>query len=364
MINKIKIEGYKSIKELDLELKPINVFIGSNGVGKSNFISFFKLLNIIYEQRLENYTLIQGADNLLYFGRKNTEKLDAYIEFNEKNAYSFTLQPSSDNKLFISEELTHFNKSKGGNPEFYGHGWTYNLINQNAKESTLKNNTFGISSWVNLYLKSFKIYHFHDTSSDAPLRTSASLNDNSYLKENGSNLPAFLYYLQQKEPASFKKIERIIKSVAPFFERFDLKPNRLNPDSIILEWIESSHPDNYFNATHFSDGTIRFIALATLLLQPDLPKTIIIDEPELGLHPVAISKLAGLIRKASATSQIIISTQSVNLVDNFDANDIVAVDRDENQSLFKRLDGSDLKDWINEYSMGDLWVKNVIGGRP
>ncbi|KOS06851.1 ATPase [Flavobacterium akiainvivens] len=364
MINKLEIQGYKSIRQLDLELKPINVLIGSNGVGKSNFISFFKLLNIIYEQRLENYSKTEGADNLLHFGRRQTEFIEAHVEFNETNAYSFKLQPTNDNKLFISEESTGFNKSKGGNPAWYGHGWAWNGINSNSDESFIRNSTVGISSYVNLYLKSFKIYHFHDTSSDAPLRSASQLNDNSYLKENGSNLPSFLYYLQEVYPANFKKIERIVKSIAPFFERFDLKPDRLNSSRITLEWIEKNHPENYFNASHFSDGTIRFIALATLLLQPELPKTIIIDEPELGLHPVAINKLAGLIKKASAQSQIIISTQSVNLVNNFDAEDIITVDRGNSQSEFKRLENESLQNWLQDYSMGDLWIKNVIGARP
>lgn len=365
MINKITIQGYKSIRELDLELKPINVLIGANGVGKSNFISFFKLINVIYEQRLEHFSMQESADSLLYFGRKITEKLYSYIEFDATNGYSFTLYPTSDNKLFIGEENTYFNKTKGGLANVYGNGWTWNGITQNAKESNIKNINKGIPYWVNHYLSSFKIYHFHDTSISAPLRSTSQINDNVYLKENGSNLPAYLYYLKERENKEFQKIERAVRSIAPFFERFDLKPDRLNPDQIRLEWIEKDQPDIYFNAKHFSDGTIRFIALATLLLQPNLPKTIIIDEPELGLHPFAINKLAGLIRKASGSSQIIISTQSINLVDNFSPNDIITVDKNENQSIFKRVENNDLlKDWLEKYSIGDLWTKNVIGGQP
>lgn len=364
MINKLKIEGYKSIKNLELVLSPINVLIGANGVGKSNFISFFKLLNIIYEQRLGNYSLTEGADNLLHFGRKTTKFLTAYIEFDEKNAYYFRLQSSNDNKLFINQEHTLFNKSKGGLANQFGDGWVGNIINNDVLESNIKHIDVGIPVYVSRYLQSFKIYHFHDTSINAPLRSSCQLHDNRYLKENGSNLPAFLYYLQEREPKSFAKIERTVRSIAPFFERFDLRPDRFDHNRIILEWKELNHPDSYFNASHLSDGTIRFIALATLLLQPNLPKTIIIDEPELGLHPFAINKLAGLIKKASAISQVIISTQSVNLVDNFDAEDIVTVDRRGDQSVFKRLKSDNLKDWIKEYSMGDLWAKSVIGGRP
>jgi predicted ATPase len=365
MINRIRIQGYKSIRDLDLELKPINVLIGANGVGKSNFISLFKLIYIIYEQRLEHFSMLEGADSLLHFGRKLTEKIYSYIEFDETNAYSFTLIPTNDNKLFIGEENTHFNKTKGGRANVYGGGWTWNGLNKNSKESVVKDINSGISYWVNIYLSSFKIYHFHDTSITAPLRSACQLNDNNSLKENGSNLPAFLYYLQERKNNDFLKIERTVRSIAPFFERFDLKPDRLQPEIIRLEWIEKSQPEVYFDARHFSDGTIRFIALATLLLQPNLPKTIIIDEPELGLHPFAINKLAGLIRKASASSQIIISTQSVNLVDNFNPQDIITVDRFENQSIFSRLEGNEpLKDWLDKYTLGDLWTKNVIGGQP
>jgi predicted ATPase len=237
-------------------------------------------------------------------------------------------------------------------------------INSNAKESSLKDNNIGIGFWVNQYLNTLKIYHFHDTSITAALRSSCNVNDNRYLKENGSNLPAFLYHLKQKHNQNFIRIERVIQSVVPFFERFDLQPDNNNITEISLVWTEKNHADNYFDATNFSDGTIRFIALVTLLLQPNLPKTIIIDEPELGLHPFAINKLAGLIRKASASSQIIIATQSVELVNNFEPNEIIAVDRQNNQSVFNRLDKENLKDWLDNYSIGELWNKNIIGARP
>ena len=155
----------------------------------------------------------------------------------------------------------------------------------------------------------------------------------------------------------------VVRSVAPYFEKFNLNPDRLNPDKIRLEWKEKGS-EAYFNAKHLSDGTLRFIALATLLLQPEAPQVIIIDEPELGLHPFAINKLAGLIKKASANTQIIISTQSVNLVDNFEPEDIITVDREDGQSVCHRQSSETLKDSLADYSISDLWNKNVIGGRP
>lgn len=353
MLQTIKIEGFKSIKTLDLKLNPINLLIGSNGVGKSNFISFFKLVNNIYEQRLQQYSLKSGVDNLLHYGRKNTTEIKGYLDFG-KNAYSFTLLPSDDGKLFISREDSILPGSTQYRDTFY---------EENIKESLIKGPSTIRNRYLCEHLESYKIYHFHDTSISSPLRSIANISDNRLLRPEGDNLPAFLYYLQERHPKHFKMIEMVIQSVFPFFERFDLAPFFLDENKIELEWYEKEHPDHPFYAMHFSDGTLRFIALTTLFLQPNLPKTIILDEPELGLHPFAISKLAGMIKKASVHSQIIIATQSVNLVNEFSADDIIVANRENNQTVFKRQSEESLKNWLEEYSIGELWEKNVIGGR-
>jgi len=355
MLSKIKIKGFKSIRELHLELKPINILIGANGVGKSNFISFFKLINNLYEQRLQQYSLKSGINNLLYFGRKNTNEIEGYLDFKPNNAYSFSLEPSDDGLLFITKESSIYHPAPN-NKAFY---------EKNIKESLIKDSTTRRDNFLRKHLESYKIYHFHDTSISAPLRTPCNLNDNRYLKEDGGNLPAFLYFLSQKHPIEFNRIEKTIKSVAPFFEKFNLKPDSLDENRITLEWIEKEYEDSYFNALHLSDGTLRFIALTTLLLQPNLPEVIIIDEPELGLHPFAIKKLAHLIKSASKNRcQIIISTQSVTLLNNFEAEDIITVDKSDNQSIFKRVDNNELTNWLKDYSIGELWTKSVINGQP
>jgi predicted ATPase len=356
MLQKIQIKGYKSIKELELELRPINILIGANGVGKSNFISFFKLVNNIYEQRLENFSLKAGVENLLHYGSKETEEVFGRLTFRRHeytNEYSFILQPTENkSNLFIQDEDSIFE----GDP-------TYPGIN-NVKESVIKDSPYKRNVHLRKYLESYKIYHFHDTSSSAPLRLPCSLDDNHNLKEDGANLPAFLYYLQEKHPISFKRIQQIIASTVPFFEKFNLSPDRLDETRIKLEWIEKNHPDSYFNASHLSDGSLRFIALTILLMQPNLPKIIIIDEPELGLHPTAINKLSGMIKSVSQQDcQVIISTQSINLVDNFEPEDIVTVDRFEDQSVFHRLEKENLQTWLEDYSLGDLWQKNIIKGQ-
>ena len=344
MLNEIKIKGYKSIKDLSLELKPINILIGANGVGKTNFISFFRLVNNIYEQRLQN-----RADGLLYYGIKRTKEITGYLSFSS-NAYSFTLQPRDNGSMFIAREDSWYEGSS------YGYA--------NVDESCIKKSTTFRDKWLRDYLQSYKIYHFHDTSKGAPLRSVADVNDNRILKEDGGNLPAYLYLLQQKHPKTFRRIELVIQSIMPYFERFDLEPQALD-NKIELVWNDVQFPDKYFAANDLSDGSIRFIALTTLLLQPNLPKVIIIDEPELGLHPVAITKLAGMIKSAAARGcQMIISTQSVSLINQFDADNIITVDRKDGQSVFNRLDKNTLESWLENYSIGELWTKSIINGQP
>jgi len=354
MLERIKIEGYKSIKSLDIALMPINVLIGSNGVGKSNFVSFFKLVNKIYEQRLQQYALQQGADNLLHFGRKNTERIIGLLDFKE-NIYSFSVIADNHQGVFIEHESNVVPKDI----------ILENNAAYNQKESKIRNQVNTEDASLSKHLDSYKIYHFHDTSETAPLRTRAQVNDNYKLRENGSNLPAYLYFLKLKHPKNYKRIECIVQSIIPEFDRFELQPMALDENLIELNWSELNQPEHYFNATHLSDGSLRFIALVTLLEQPILPKVIIIDEPELGLHPVAIEKLAALIKSVAARGcQMIVSTQSVNLLNHFDAEDIITVDRVAGQSVFSRLNSESLSEWLKDYSLGELWTKSLIKGQP
>jgi len=361
MIENIIIENYKSIKHLELELKKINILIGSNGVGKSNFISFFEMINAIYNQRFGSYTLERGGiDNLLYFGRKQSQYIKGLIDFNNTNAFFFTLKPA-DRKGFIEDTGDFYNRNKIGKQYSL---WDKKYWDKAVEESKfIEERIHWRAPHVKKYLESFLVYHFHDTTRSSAMKQPCNISDNQYLRENGSNLAALLYLLSQNNLKVFKMIEGVIRSVAPFFERFDLKPDKLNPQMIQLEWKEKES-DMYFNGYNLSDGTLRFIALTTLLMQPEPPEVIIIDEPELGLHPAAINKLAALIRKASAKSQLIVSTQSPNLVNQFEPEDVVVVDRKENQSVFNRLDKDKLSSWLEDYTLGDLWEKNVIGGQP
>lgn len=349
MIERIIIENYKSIRKLDLALRPINILIGANGAGKSNFISFFELINRIYEGNLYEYSVKKGANNLLYRGIKHSEIIYGLLDFDNRKVYRFEISARNDQSLWVSKVGFSLNTKEDINKNY--ENWGQPALLENMDD-------FAVD-----YLKDLRIYHFHDTSDTSPIKQIGQLDDNQYLRKDASNLAAFLYMLQQKHPDNFRRIEMTIRSIAPFFERFDLKPRQLNTNQIKLEWREQES-DMYLDAYNLSDGTLRFMAFATLLLQPNPPKTIIIDEPELGLHPFAIHKLAALLQKASATSQIIVSTQSVEFVNQFVPEDVITVDRADGQSVFHRLEADQLQHWLGSFALGDIWQKNVIGGQP
>lgn len=363
MIENIKISNYKSIRKAEIELRMLNILIGPNGAGKSNFISFFDLTRHMLEQRLGSYLLEHGGiDNMLYRGRKLSNHISALIDFENRNAFAFTLKPTQGPKAYIESTKEYVNHA-GFDDKRYEEKWDAQILDVNVEESEILTKAQSDGGYLRKFLRSFNVYHFHDTSHSSPLRQLTRTGDNEYLRNDGSNLAAVLYRLKKTDVKSYNLIESTVRSIAPYFKQFKLIPNKIMEGFIGLEW-EERDTDMYLDATNFSDGTLRFIALAVLLLQPDSPKTIIIDEPELGLHPAAIIKLGALVKRASRTSQIILATQSIELINNFSISDLIVVDRDDNQSTFYRLNEEDFVDWRNAYSVGELWEKNIIGGRP
>lgn len=359
-IQSIQIQNFKSIKDSGIvNFKQFNVLIGANGVGKSNFISFFKFLNKLYEQELQLYMAQNGrADNFLFFGRKYSSFLSGSITFDNDwhNGYEFTLVPDQTGNLIFSKEFSNYSHPFLNRSRFD--------LGVGNPESRLKMDNGFRNNHLRKEFKTLKIFHFHDTSFNSRVKQPCNTQDYASLQEDGGNLAAFLYRLQESSTSNFRMIERIVQSIAPFFDIFYLQPDEINPQQIFLRWREKGF-EQLFTAHNLSDGTLRMICLATLLLQPNPPATIIIDEPELGLHPFAITKLAGLMLSVPDTTQIIISTQSVNLVNEFSANDIIVVQRGENhETIFNRQSEETLVAWLKDYSIGELWEKNVIGGRP
>ena len=360
-LDKVTIKNFKSIQNQSLLLERLNIFIGGNGVGKSNLIEVFRFLREIVNQNLSLYTAQKGgANSLLHYGRKKSDSMEYFLEFGEgevSNAYSVNLRATDEDGLIIGEETAYYHEKRKYKKPYDQH------IVSNSKESKLKNTDHICARQVMRDLDSYRVYHFHDTSDTAGVKGTNDVDDNRFLRPQAENLAAFLYWMQEKKPDHYQNIQDIVRQIAPFFESFKLAPLKLNESKIRLEWKETGS-DTYFNASSLSDGTLRFICLATLLLQPQLPSIVLLDEPELGLHPAAITVLADLLSSAAIRTQVIVSTQSVTLVNHFEPHSVWTVDRENNQSVFRHLSQVDMSHWLDEYSLGDLWEKNVIGARP
>jgi predicted ATPase len=282
-----------------------------------------------------------------------------------KDTYSFTLSHASGDTLIFTEEYVTWERAGSQRT------MKIDLAAGHKEAQLLEDARQGgtTSQFILNLLRSCQVYHFHDTSSTSKILNQGYIGDNVYLRSNAGNLAAYLFAMANNEEwkKHYERIVRHIQLVLPQFGDFVLRPSPLNKDYIRLDWREK-RKDYLFGPYLLSDGSLRFMALATLLLQPavSLPKVIILDEPELGLHPAAISSLSGMIRTASVNSQVILATQSPRLVDEFNIDEIVIVERDEtkDRSLVKRLDEKDLSEWLERYSLSDLWEKNVLGGRP
>lgn len=368
MLESIEIRGFRSIASVEeVELGDLNVLIGANGSGKSNFLGVFAFLREIREGRLQDYVARQGgAGRILHFGAKVTPEIEVKLVFAKleegglKNTYQLRLQATVDDRLYPTDE------EAGCWGAEYPKPYTEELAPLVGPEAGISDSSLTkTAGWVRTHLGSWTTYHFHDTSTHAPLRQASRLHDNRFLRPDGSNLPAFLYLLRERHPESYRSILHVVQRVTPFFGDFVLEPLALRPDSIRLEW---RHRDSeaYFDVSSLSDGTLRFIGLATLLLQPSelRPEIILIDEPELGLHPAAITILGGLVRMASNDSQVILSTQSSLLLDEFEPEDVLVAERVGMATQLRRLDPVRLRAWLEDYSLGQLWEKNELGGRP
>lgn len=347
----IEIKGYKSIKDEKIKLQNINILIGANGSGKSNFISFFDFLNRLYNQKLNEYVALNGgANKFLHKGQKITDSIYFKTNFGI-NAYAVSLSITTENKFVFTKEDAFLENRVLKFGEF-------------RTESRIKETEEFGAKHIRNYLEGLRKYHFHDTSTNSAFTQLSHIeNDIHYLYSEGSNLAAFLYDIQQNQRIVYKKIIKTIQSIAPYFSDFYFAPNK--EGYIRLQWTDK-YSDVVFGVTDLSDGTLRFIALTVLFMQPNLPNTIIIDEPELGLHPSAIAKLAGMIKSvAKKGSQVILATQSTDLISHFAPHDIITVDQINGESKFKRLKDEELEQWLEEYTIDDLWKRNIITtGQP
>lgn len=365
-LDQITLKGFKSIKDLtDFKPAKLNILVGANGAGKSNLVDFFRMLRAMADGGFQKFiTNCGGADGFFFNGPKETKQITAHLKFG-RNEYRFALEATVAGEMVINDEATLYT---GGQ---WPSDWQYH--GSGKKESGLPGWKDQKSSWGNWpsaeahvfsAVSSWVVYHVHDTSSTAPMRRDCSVRDFRELRPDAGNIAPFLLKMREENGARYQRIRETVQLIAPFFDDFLLEPQKKGDSELVrLEWRQkgSTFP---MQPWQFSDGTIRFLCLATALLQPKPPTTVVIDEPELGLHPVAIEALAALLHEAAGRTQLLVSTQSPGLMDHFDPEHVVVVERVEGASVFKRLDREALEHWLEDYSLGELVRKDIIESGP
>ncbi len=356
-IEQLELSGYKSIRHAAVDFGRLNVLIGANGAGKSGLASYFSLLNASFGASFDEHIIRSGgANSLLHLGVGQTSEIESTVT---------VLTTYGRGKL---KQRFVFRPPDGLSPLELQVEWS-DKETFPAPHVVAPSADWRLDAYLKIYGVIFgqtRVYHFDDASFRSPARSSCYIEDAYRLRANGGNLAAMLHRYQHNHPTVYHRIRSAIRLVAPSFDDFVLKPQPANPANILLNWRQIGSSDYLFGPHQLSDGSLRAMALITLLLQPeaDLPNLLIVDEPELGLHPFALSIVAGLIRAASTQTQVIVATQSAEFLDHFEPSEIIVADSVGGESQFRRLDVDGLQGWLEDYSIGELWQKNVIGGGP
>ncbi len=353
-LKSVVVEGFTSIHSVTLILNGVNVLVGANGAGKSNFIRALSLLGRIVDSELGLFVGLSGGANALLSIDKAVPRLIRLRVESDAGEYTAELIAAAGDALIFNDETIWVRNTRVITSLGRGHQET----GLTASEPLW---VPGAAPLVET-LRGCRVFHFHDTSRVAPVKQHGYISDNRALHPDAGNLAAVMLRLRQGDRERYQRIVRAVKHVAPFFRDFVLEPE-LNADRVGLRWQQEGS-DTVLPADALSDGTLRFICLTVLLGQAELPGLIILDEPELGLHPFAIVQLAEMLRTASRESQVLLATQSVTLMNQFELDDLIVVERQEGSSVFERPDPGQLGEWLAEYSLGELWEKNMLGGRP
>lgn len=340
--------GFRSMNRTALDLRGLNVLVGPNGAGKSNVVGCFKLINEMMGRRLQRHLATTGrASANLHFGPDRTPAMELELHFEVENGtdtYQMKLARVFGDTMAFADETLVFHQDGYPTPKVVrlGAGHSETLLGAKAEEGDITAKT------LRYLLNRCRVFDFHDMSPDTRVRRSCSVSDHRWIMPDGGNLAAVLYRLRSERPTAYEAITREVRHVAPFFEDFDLTPRESG--DIALNWRHRG-ADGTFGPQQFSEGTLRAICMIALLLQPreSRPLVIVLDEPEMGLHPRALDLVGSLFRRASRETQIIACTQSAELVDLFDPEDVLVVDRMNGATTFRRHGEEALEQWIDSY---------------
>ncbi len=371
LIESVRIKGFRSLVDIEIENLPkATVLIGANGSGKSNFVRFFQMMSwMIGAGRLAEFVQRQGgADDQLFGGSKVSPQMEAEIVMRTqagRNDYRFVLAYAHPDRFVFTDEAFRFTREELDTKASWQHlGSGHSeakIVEAGQSDESTEVNSQTARVLANL-LRRCAVYQFHDTSEGSHVKKRWDAEDNSYLRSHGGNLAAILLRLEQEDRWRFESICDYIRLALPIFDRFQIEEDY---GKVLLRW-KAMRMDKTISAHLTSDGSLRLFALATLLNLPPgmLPDVLLLDEPELGLHPAATALVGDMIKTLAEERQIITATQSPLLVDAFDLDEILVLESRDGRTEIRRYDKGEYRDWLEDYTTGELWQKNLLGGRP
>ena len=364
-IESIHVKGFRSLADVKLDNIPNPmVLLGANGTGKSNVLRFFEMLRETYQHGLTRFVLRRGgADDQLFGGQRETTRIHACVRFRTSpgvNDLSFSLSCNDGDRLAIENEEFRFEPDDGRGGYSYGpHDAGFESVFCKIVPSPGGHPRAKAAIG---FLRDCALYQFHDTSRDAPIKKRWDVEDSHRLLEHGGNLGPILLRLREHHPTKYGLICRRIRLVLPEFDDFQLEEEY---GKTILRW-RGKNTDKTLGAHLTSDGSLRVFCLLTLLSLPDevLPRIILLDEPELGLHPFATSLISSMVKSLSRRCQVIVATQSPHFVDAFGLDEIVVLEMRDGKTEAKRFKEEDFSQWLDDHTSGQLWWSNLLGGYP
>lgn len=363
----LRVAGLRSLVDAELALgTDVTVLIGANGSGKSTLVSALELVSRIWDGSFQEYLEDRGGlERMLFAGDPPAQEVTidlwaAKDHAGVRNGYRARLRPSPSGVARLQETLRlHDTRKypKRSYDEELGWATSSQVVRLDQGDRAGR-----FASYVRPLLAGCRVFHFDDVSAQAPATRLSTVGDDVELRWNAENIAAYLLKVNLEHPQHYREIVAVVQQALPFFQDFVLVPDRSG--QVRLRWRQRGL-DRTFLPHEASDGALRFICLATLLLGPDLPATVVLDEPELGLHPAAIGLLAEMTRAAGRTGhRVIIATQSVPLLSHYEVGEIAVLEHHQSRTTLTRPDASRLEAFLDDYSTGSLWEMNLLGGRP
>jgi predicted ATPase len=379
---RLEVKGYRRLRRIDLSLRPFNVLIGANGVGKSSILEVIDLLAASADGVLEQTISHSGGVSSLITADGKTDSMHLALHMpvtaeqpivyqmsiaSEGNGYSIVREELTQQQDQGSEKPFRFLNANAAIVEYYKAGakkpdrpnWEYKRME--TALSQVPKMYKKPENFRNVLASSAEIYHTLSVSARAPVRLPQSMQPARTPGTDGEDLLSCLYLMRETERDRFEAVEDALRAAFPTFDRIDLPPAAAG--SLTLAWRDRSFVRPIF-PHQLSEGTLRFLWLVTLLQSPELPAVTLIDEPEVSLHPEMLQLLAELMREASSRTQLVVATHSDRFVRFLDPDELVVCDLDEcGGTTVRRASDLDLDAWMKNYSLDQLWSMGRLGGR-